>query len=86
MQIFVKILSGRPLITIEVESSDTIGQVKQKIQNKEGYSAERQLLIFDSKLLEDDCTLSNYSIHNETMIHLALRLRPLKLNYQTPLV
>ncbi|CAG8545274.1 577_t:CDS:2, partial [Cetraspora pellucida] len=57
------------------KSSDTIGQVKQKIQDKDGIPAESQRLIFDAKQLEDDHTLSDYNIHNETMIHLVLRLR-----------
>ena len=72
MQIFVKTLTGKH-ITLEVEPTDRIEDVKAKIQESEGIPSDQMWLIFAGKRLEDHNTLQDYAIQKDTTLRLMLR-------------
>lgn len=74
MQIKVKNLAGRE-IEIDIEPTDTIERIKERVEEKEGIPPPQQRLIFGGKALADDKTAAEYNIQAGMTLHLVLALR-----------
>lgn len=73
MQIYFKSLIGK-VNALQMESSDTVAIIKQKIHDKDGIPLDQKRLIFGGKQLEDRYILSDYNIVIGCTINMVLRL------------
>lgn len=74
MRIKVKALTGKE-IDIDIEPTDKIARIKERVEEKEGIPPAQQRLIFGGKQMSDDKSVSEYSIEGGSVLHLVLALR-----------
>lgn len=74
MRLFVKFLTGKTVILEDVEASDNIDAVKQKIQEREGIPPHQQRFVFAGRQIDNDKSLSEHRVSNECTLHMILRL------------
>ena len=74
MQIFVKTPTGKT-ITMDVENTFTISNIKALVKDKEGIPTKQQRLLFNDFQLEDGYTISDYDIQKESTITLMLAIK-----------
>ena len=64
---------GQANLTLEVVSGDSIDNIKEKIQEKTGFSPDAQRLFLGEKELENGRTLADYNIQKESTLRLRLQ-------------
>lgn len=75
MMIIIRTLTGKTVKLFDMRPSDTVENLKEKIEDKEGIPPKGQRLIYSGRQLENDRTLSSYDIQHESILHLVLSLR-----------
>ena len=74
LQISIKMHTGKR-IDLEVEGTDLVQDVKEKIKQKEGIPIENQVLVYAGTIFQNGNTLDDYNIQKIDTIHLVIRLK-----------
>ena len=73
MQIFVR-KSNESFFSLEVESSETVGKLKDMIHEIECFHPLWQILLYNEKELEDGRTLADCSVQHLSTVNLSRRV------------
>ena len=74
MMIKVKTLTGKE-VEVDIEPSDTVARIKERVEEKEGIPPAQQRLIYAGKQMTDDKTASDFGMEGGSVVHLVLALR-----------
>lgn len=76
MNIIIKTLSGHGKdIIVQVDPLDNVAKLKEQINKLEGIAVDQQVLIFCGKVLENECSFTEYNIQKDSTVHLALKTK-----------
>ncbi|KEP63307.1 UNVERIFIED_CONTAM: ubiquitin family protein [Hammondia hammondi] len=71
----VKTMSGKTVVLDNVQGSDSILEIKRRVEQREGIPVDQQRLVFNGKQLENGKTVQDYDLSENSVLHLVLRLR-----------
>merc|ERR1711974_284864 len=74
MLIKLKTLTGKE-IEIDIEPTDKVERIKERVEEKEGIPPPQQRLIFSGKQMNDEKTAADYKVQGGSVLHLVLALR-----------
>jgi hypothetical protein len=74
MMIKVKTLTGKE-VEVDIEPSDTVARIKERVEEKEGIPPAQQRLIYAGKQMTDDKTAADFGMEGGSVVHLVLALR-----------
>ena len=74
LTILVRTLLGKT-IALRINSGDSVHSVKRKIQEKEGYPPGQISLVFGGKEMDDDATLTQYSVQQDSTLLVSFRAK-----------
>uniref|UniRef100_A0A8C5HBL1 Ubiquitin-like protein NEDD8 n=1 Tax=Gouania willdenowi TaxID=441366 RepID=A0A8C5HBL1_GOUWI len=75
--VFLKVeftLTGKE-IEIDIEPTDKVERIKERVEEKEGIPPQQQRLIYSGKQMNDEKTAADYKIQGGSVLHLVLALR-----------
>ena len=76
MRIFIRGICGH-IVPLCVDTSDTVADLKEWIENLSGYPQDRQTLVFAGKVLHDDCrSVADYRIQEDSSVFILLAPGP----------
>ncbi|XP_041635193.1 NEDD8 isoform X1 [Cheilinus undulatus] len=67
-------LTGKE-IEIDIEPTDKVERIKERVEEKEGIPPQQQRLIYSGKQMNDEKTAADYKIQGGSVLHLVLALR-----------
>uniref|UniRef100_A0A3B3IPE6 Ubiquitin-like protein NEDD8 n=1 Tax=Oryzias latipes TaxID=8090 RepID=A0A3B3IPE6_ORYLA len=72
---YIKLTLTGKEIEIDIEPTDKVERIKERVEEKEGIPPQQQRLIYSGKQMNDEKTAADYKIQGGSVLHLVLALR-----------